>query len=179
MRKFALAVSVVAFGAMATLFAGIVIDPATISFNQVKGGAEIVYTLGGDPTIVTMEIQTNTLAHGEGDWIDIGGENVQHVSGDVNRIVRETGTVRKIHWRAYEDTGVPGSVAGVWKGPGRCSFCVRFCRESGCPLFRSCGILYGIMDRGEGARGVLEEHRRRAYAWWKLSLYAGHSRRIL
>ena len=85
------------------LHAGVVIDPATVSFTQVKSGAEISYTLDGDPAIVTMEIQTNTLANGAGEWIDIGGENVQHVSGDVNRLIRETGTMRKILWKAYKD----------------------------------------------------------------------------
>lgn len=39
MRKLAFVVSYVTFSAMGTLFAGVVIDPATVSFNQVKGGA--------------------------------------------------------------------------------------------------------------------------------------------
>ena len=102
MRKF-LSAGVFAFGVTWMLSAGVVIDPATVSFNQVKGGAEIAYTLGDDPAIVTLEIQTNTLAHGAGEWVDIGGENVQHVFGDVNRIVRETGTRRSIYWKASKD----------------------------------------------------------------------------
>ena len=83
--------------------AGVVMPPESVSFTPVKHGAEIAYTLDDEPAIVTMEIQTNTLANGAGEWVDIGGENVQHVSGDVNRIVRETGTVRKIFWRAHKD----------------------------------------------------------------------------
>ena len=83
--------------------AGVVMDAANVAFNQVRGGAEITYTLGDEPAIVTLEIQTNTLANGEGDWVDVGGENVQHVSGDVNCIVRETGTQRKIYWKACKD----------------------------------------------------------------------------
>ena len=85
------------------LHAGVVMDQSTIEFRQVKGGAEIVYTLGADPAIVTLEIQTNTLANGAGEWLDIGGWNVQSVFGDVNRIVRETGTQRKIYWKASKD----------------------------------------------------------------------------
>lgn len=90
-------------GSAGVVHAGVVMDKSTVSFNQVRGGAEIRYTLGGDPAIVTLEIQTNTLANGEGDWVDVGGENVQHVSGDVNCIVRETGTQRKIYWKASKD----------------------------------------------------------------------------
>ena len=103
-RISALSAGICVFGMVASsLRAGVIVDPATVSFSQVKGGAEISYTLGGDPAIVTMEIQTNTLANGAGDWVDIGGENVQHVSGDVNRIVRETGTRRSIYWKASKD----------------------------------------------------------------------------
>ena len=102
MRKF-LSAAVFAFGVTWMLSAGVVIDPATVSFNQVKGGAEIAYTLGDDPVIVTLEIQTNTLANGAGEWLDVGGWNVQSVFGDVNRIVRETGTQRKIYWKASKD----------------------------------------------------------------------------
>ena len=86
-----------------TLHAGVVMDRSTVDFRPVKGGAEIAYTLGDDPAIVTLEIQTNTLANGAGEWLDIGGWNVQSVFGDANRIVRETGTQRKIYWKASKD----------------------------------------------------------------------------
>lgn len=89
--------------AASSLRGGVVVDQSTVSFNQVRGGAEIRYTLGGDPAIVTLEIQTNTLANGTGEWVDIGGENVQHVSGNVNRIVRDAGSQRSIIWRASKD----------------------------------------------------------------------------
>ncbi len=89
--------------AASSLRGGVVVDQSTVSFYQVRGGAEIRYTLGGDPAIVTLEIQTNTLANGTGEWVDIGGENVQHVSGDVNRIVRDAGSQRSIIWRASKD----------------------------------------------------------------------------
>ena len=89
--------------AAAAVHAGVVLDPSSVTFTQVKGGAEISYSLGADPAIVTLAIETNTLANGAGEWVDIGGENVQHVSGDVNKIVREASSVRKIRWAAYKD----------------------------------------------------------------------------
>ncbi len=85
------------------LHAGVVMDQSSVEFRQVKGGAEIAYTLGDEPAIVTLEIQTNTLANGAGEWLDIGGWNVQSVFGDANRIVRETGTRRTIYWKASKD----------------------------------------------------------------------------
>ena len=72
------------------------IDPSTVHFAAEGPKAVITYTLSGAPAIVTMEIQTNTLDRGVGAWVDIGGWNVQHVAGDVNRLVRDVGTVRTI-----------------------------------------------------------------------------------
>ena len=78
------------------------VQPTSVSLTQNgKKDAVITYTLPSAPAIVTMEIQTNTLANGEGDWVDIGGENVQRVSGDVNRIVRTTSNT--ITWKAQKD----------------------------------------------------------------------------
>ena len=47
-----------------------------------KRNAIISYTIEQVPAIVTLAIQTNTLDNGTGEWVDIGGENVQTVSGD-------------------------------------------------------------------------------------------------
>ena len=60
----------------------------------------IDYTLA-DMAVVTMQIQTNTLASGEGEWVSIGDENVRHVSGDVN-IKTEPGN-RTIFWQPRKD----------------------------------------------------------------------------
>lgn len=86
-----------------------------------KRNAVITYTLEQLPAIVTLAIETNTLANGEGDWVDIGGENVQTVSGDVNRIVRRSADEYTIKWHArrdWPDREITGSrtraVVTVW-----------------------------------------------------------------
>jgi hypothetical protein len=60
--------------------------PATnaILTQDDKRNAIISYTIEQVPAIVTLAIQTNTLDNGTGEWVDIGGENVQMVSGDAN-----------------------------------------------------------------------------------------------
>ena len=76
--------------------------PTSVSLAQNgKKDVVITYTLANAPAIVTMEIQTNMLANGEGEWVDIGGENVQNVFGDVNRIIRTTSNT--ITWKAQKD----------------------------------------------------------------------------
>ena len=83
---------------------GIALAPESVSLTQnERREAVITYTLANTPAIVTMEIQTNTLANGEGEWIDIGGENVHTVSGDVNKIIRTTNTAKTIKWKARKD----------------------------------------------------------------------------
>ena len=66
--------------------------------------AVISYTLSNAPAIVTVDIQTNTLADAAGEWVSIGGENIQTFSSDsaVNRIVRGDGE-KRIVWRARKD----------------------------------------------------------------------------
>ena len=79
------------------------LTPEMVSLTQNRQhDALVAYTLPSAPVIVTLEIQTNTLANGEGEWMDIGGENVQTVSGDVNRIVRTAGA-HTFRWRAAKD----------------------------------------------------------------------------
>ena len=60
--------------------------PATnaILTQDDKRNAIISYTIEQVPAIVTLAIQTNTLDNGTGEWVDIGGENVQTVLGDAN-----------------------------------------------------------------------------------------------
>ena len=60
--------------------------PATnaILTQDDKRNAIISYTIEQVPAIVTLAIQTNTLDNGTGEWVDIGGETVQTVSGDAN-----------------------------------------------------------------------------------------------
>ena len=102
---FAFMLFVAVFGAICDdAHGGVALPLESVSLTQdSRRDVVISYTLSSTPVIVTMEIQTNTLANGEGEWVDIGGENVQHVSGDVNRIVRTAGTTNTITWRAAKD----------------------------------------------------------------------------
>ena len=78
--------------------------PTAVNFVGNRFRAVITYTLTDDPAIVTLDdIQTNTLEGAAGEWVSIGGENVQTLSGDVNKLVREVGTERRIVWKARKD----------------------------------------------------------------------------
>lgn len=98
-----------AFGAVACvlpLIAAPAIDSTSMTFVSCsnRNRASIGYELSGAPAIVTLDVQTNTMADASGDWVSIGGEKVQSLSGDVNRIVRANGH-HEIVWRAGDDWG--------------------------------------------------------------------------
>jgi len=78
-------------------------EPTAVDFRQAGSGAKITYTLTDSPAIVTVDIVTNTQANGSGAWVSIGAENFRSLSGDVNKVVREVGTPRTIHWKAHAD----------------------------------------------------------------------------
>ena len=61
---------------------------------------KVDYVLEG-AAVVTMQIQTNTLASGEGEWVSIGDDKVRHVFGDVNMKV-EAGS-RTAFWKPTKD----------------------------------------------------------------------------
>lgn len=50
------------------------------------------------PAIVTLSIETNTLANGAGEWIDIGAANLGSLSGDVQAIMKTAGE-KTIIWK--------------------------------------------------------------------------------
>ncbi len=70
------------------------------------GSAWIKYTLDEAPVIVTIDVQTNTLDNGAGNWVSLGGNVVKTISGDFG-IVRKTG-VCQAKWAAAQDW--PGNV---------------------------------------------------------------------
>ena len=74
------------------------IDPLSVTFNQGQTTATISYALCGAPAIVTCDIETNTVADASGEWVSIGGENMQTLSGDVHTVI-QTGS-RKIIWQS-------------------------------------------------------------------------------
>lgn len=55
----------------------------------------ISYVLANGPAVVTVDIETN--AHDDV-WASIGGENIQRLAGDVNKVVSENGA-HTITWR--------------------------------------------------------------------------------
>lgn len=80
MKKTIMALSMTAAGALLA-------DPtvATVSMEQsADRTVTVTYTLTDAPAVVTLDVQTNVT----GDtWASIGGENIQHVTGDVNKKV--------------------------------------------------------------------------------------------
>ena len=84
--------------------------------------ATITYTLKGAPAIVTLDIETNTLDNAAGEWVSIGGENVQTLVGDVNKIVTKLDEPSIIRWKATLDwpervikTGRTRAVLTLWE----------------------------------------------------------------
>ena len=67
-------------------------DPSVSGVSFTYGGAyepsRISYVLSGAPAIVTIDIETNTLANGEGDWAPVGGEATGRLVGAVSTVVR-------------------------------------------------------------------------------------------
>ena len=80
----------------------------TVSNVQLSGGSKtrITYDLSGDPGIVTLEIQTNTVADLSGAWLPIDGQFLRNVSGDVSCIV-QPGKGHEIGWLVMESFGRP------------------------------------------------------------------------
>ena len=74
------------------------IEQSSVEFRQVNTKATISYELKNAPAIVTVDIETNTLADASGEWVSIGGGNLKTLSGDVHKVVR-TGA-RKITWQS-------------------------------------------------------------------------------
>ena len=66
--------------------------------------ATITYDLTGPAGIVTMEIQTNTVADLSGEWLPLDGLMLTNVSGDVSCVV-QPGTGRQIIWPTKEILG--------------------------------------------------------------------------
>ena len=79
------------------------IDQGSVTLTKTGSYATVTYRLTGAPAIVTLDVQTNTLDNGAGEWVSIGGENVQTLEGDVNCIVRGTDVLHSFRWKANAD----------------------------------------------------------------------------
>ena len=98
MKKILIAVGVAFAGTM--LFAAVP-EIGNVTMRQPSGTRTVTisYTLVNAPAVVTLDIETNVTGNV---WASIGGEHVQRVSGDVNRLVsgKETYTIT---WLARRD----------------------------------------------------------------------------
>ncbi|MBR2837996.1 MAG: formylglycine-generating enzyme family protein [Kiritimatiellae bacterium] len=107
---------IVAAAAMASVctfsFADEPVVPVVSDVTMAQSGNKSVtigYTLSNAPAVVTLDIETNTLANGEGEWVSIGGENIQNfsVGSEVWRKVEDTPDHRHaIKW--HPDLSWPG-----------------------------------------------------------------------
>lgn len=61
---------------------------------------EISYTLTGEPAVVTIDIQTNTVQDASGNWVSIGGEGIGLLGGEANKVVRRLDVPSKAYWFA-------------------------------------------------------------------------------
>ena len=90
---------VFALGALAASAGVPVVDPATVSVVQEGPKVTVSYTLTGEEGIVTIDLQTNTLADASGDWVSVGPENLRTLKGAVNRRVSALGVVQTATWK--------------------------------------------------------------------------------
>ena len=73
-----------------TLFAEPRVDQSAVTLAQDSQSRLVTvgYELTGEPAVVTVDFQTNTLANAAGDWVSIGDVNFTNVIGDVNQVVQ-------------------------------------------------------------------------------------------
>ena len=87
--------------AAGSLFASVpVVNPGSVSMSQdASRKVTITYRLSGEPGIVTIDIQTNYVDGTETKWATIGGKNISHLYGDVNRINTNVSSDSHAYWR--------------------------------------------------------------------------------
>lgn len=87
--------------AAGSLFASVpVVNPGSVSMVQdASRKVTITYRLSGEPGIVTIDIQTNYVDGTETKWATIGGKNISHLYGDVNRINTNVSSDSHAYWR--------------------------------------------------------------------------------
>ena len=80
---------------------GIALNGVSLEQPNGRGNAVITYRLDEAPVIVTVDVQTNTLDNGAGEWVSLGGGLVKRLTGDIG-IVRRTGRCT-IKWNSTKD----------------------------------------------------------------------------
>ena len=83
------------------------VDTAPISFSGAGDGkmVKIEYTLTGEPAVVTIDLQTNTLAGAVGEWVSIGGEGMGELGGEANKVVYTLGSPAAAYWQVSKTFG--------------------------------------------------------------------------
>lgn len=72
-----------------------ILDSVSIKQDEASRRVTVTYSLAGEPGIVTFSVQTNDAVAG---WVDVGGEAVSCVYGDVNRVVSNTESESSLVW---------------------------------------------------------------------------------
>ena len=72
----------------------------------------ITYELADGPAVITLDIETNVT--GTAEWVSIGGENIQVLSGDVNRRIATDGE-HVIKWRPDLSCRKRRRTLGQWR----------------------------------------------------------------
>jgi formylglycine-generating enzyme required for sulfatase activity len=96
MKKVVFGVFALVLGSAFAVMPGIEIG--SVSLKMQGESAIITYTLTGTPAVVTIDLQTNTLADATGDWVSIGGENIGFLRGEANKVVYVTNTPARAWW---------------------------------------------------------------------------------
>jgi len=93
------AFTVTAILSASALFAEPRVDQSAVTLEQDSQSRLVTvgYELTGEPAVITVDFQTNTLANAAGDWVSIGDVNFTNVIGDVNQVV-QTGS-HAIYWQ--------------------------------------------------------------------------------
>ena len=99
----------------------IVEDSVSIGHKENSPLVEISYTLTGEPAVVTVKIETNTLADASGDWVSIGCKGTGFLGGEANKVVYTLGESVKAYWnpvlvfgsRTF-DSGAVRAVVTAW-----------------------------------------------------------------
>lgn len=110
-KEIQMGVAVVCTTAALCASAAVSVENVTMAQAADTHEVTVAYTLS-EPAIVTLAIETNTLAQGAGEWVRLGGEKVTHVRGDVNRLVTTAGA-KTISWLPQKSW--PGHVVNEGK----------------------------------------------------------------
>ena len=99
MNSKTLAFTVTAILSASALFAEPRVDQSAVTLAQDSQSRLVTvgYELTGEPAVVTVDFQTNTLANAAGDLVSIGDVNFTNVIGGVNQVVQPG--VRTITWQ--------------------------------------------------------------------------------